>query len=106
MHGRNFKRKTGGFRGSSTATFASTPVDEDAVGARAPGCVGTRTIERRRLRGRWRVVARDGWVGLPKIREAGVRAQISYSVARDGVVGIDASWFIHHHLRQYHEEID
>jgi len=29
-----------------------------------------------------------------------------YSVARDGVVGIDASWFIHHHLRQYHGEID
>ena len=28
------------------------------------------------------------------------------SIARDGVVGIDASWFIHHHLRQYHGEID
>ena len=26
------------------------------------------------------------------------------SIARDGVVGIDASWFIHHHLRQYHGE--
>ena len=29
-----------------------------------------------------------------------------YSVARDSVIGVDASWFINYHLRRYHGEID